>query len=251
MKTSLTYGFLMALGGALVTLAIFFAGLHDKPESMDAAQWIAMCLGLPVAIACLYFALRDSRERAGVAGNDWLFGSAFGLAVATVAFAAVFNAVFGYVYFAQLNPDFGSIVRQAQLAKMEATGVPAAQIDGAAKMMERFTSPAVLTISSTVGGFFGGMILAAHLALTMIRRHSRASLLKFYAVFGIVLGPLIGVSQGAAHQHTLLGLGLGCILGPLVEVGIAATVFAIVKYQPVAPPDLAAALEANPPPMLG
>jgi len=34
MKIPLTYGFIMAIGGALLMLLLYFAGLHDTVEKM-------------------------------------------------------------------------------------------------------------------------------------------------------------------------------------------------------------------------
>src|ERR1019366_1394786 len=42
MKTCSLYGFLSALAGALLLLALYFLGFHSDPAKLSAAKWIGM-----------------------------------------------------------------------------------------------------------------------------------------------------------------------------------------------------------------
>ncbi len=60
----LTYGLLMALSGAVLTLAMFFAGLHESVARMAAAQWIGTMGGIAIGTTCLSLAIREKRATA-------------------------------------------------------------------------------------------------------------------------------------------------------------------------------------------
>src|SRR5512133_3691522 len=119
MKTPLTYGFLMALGGALLTLVLYFAGFHDAPEKMNAAQWTGMIASLAISAVCLSLAMREKRALRPPE-NPWGYGSAFGTGVVTGLFGVLFGSVFAYVYVAFINPGMGDVILQLQMNKMEA-----------------------------------------------------------------------------------------------------------------------------------
>ena len=163
MKTPLTYGFLMALGGTLVTFALFFAGFHDSAEKMKSAQWIGGGLGIAIAVICLAFAMREKRESRAQA--EWSYGSAVGAGVLTGLFGALFGAIFGYVYVAYINPQLCDVVYQMQVDKMEATGLSTTQIERAEPMLRKWISPAVFTVSQAVSGLIMGVLLSLIVAI--------------------------------------------------------------------------------------
>lgn len=237
MKTALLYGFLLALGTALLTLALYFFDFHSDVEKLSLAQTIGSIGGIGLCSACLYFGMSESRANAAAARNDWFFGSAFGQGLAISLCGAVLAAGFNYFYFTSINPDFGSVIQRAQLAAMEAKGMPAEQIERAAQFTQRFFSPAALTIFGGVFGFLVNAVIALHFALAMPGRHPRASLLRTYAIIGAPLGLLVGLSQGSQHGHALAGAAIGLIAGPLAEMGIAALVLALSKYARLAVKD--------------
>lgn len=237
MKTALLYGFLLALGTALLTLALYFFDFHSEVEKLSSAQTIGSIGGIGLCAACLYFGLSESRTHAVAARNDWFFGSAFGQGLAISLCGAVLAAGFNYFYFASINPDFGSVIQRAQTAAMEAKGMPPEQIDRAMQFTQRFFTPAALTIFGGVFGFLTNAVIALHFALAMPGRHPRASLLRYYAIIGAPLGLLIGFSQGSQHGNVLAGAALGLVLGPLAEMALAALVLALSKYAPTAARD--------------
>lgn len=164
MKTSLTYGIIMAVAGALLTLVMYLAGFHDSTEKMKSGQWIGLVGGLAIAVACLTIAMRERRAARGP-DQDWGYGSAFGTGVLTALVASIAGGIFAYVYFAMINPQFSDVVLQMQVEKMEAAGAPAAQIERVEPMMRKWMSPAVLTISQSISGFLMGVVLSLILAI--------------------------------------------------------------------------------------
>jgi len=169
MKTSLTYGAAMAAAGFALVLLLYVAGFHDSPEKMASAQWIGGLAGAGIGIACLALAMREKRALSNPE-NDWGYGSALGAGILTALVGSVLGAVTGWVYFAVINPGFSDIVLQAQLAGMEAKGMPAAQIAAAEPMMKRFTSPAMMTVFQGFFGFLWSLLLSLVVAIFFRRR---------------------------------------------------------------------------------
>jgi len=164
MKIPLTYGFVLALGGALLLIALYLAGFYDNGEKLNVGQWIDGCVGLVIAITCLALAMREKRA-AAPAGTEWGYGSAFGAGVLTALFAAIFAGFFGYLYFAVINPNMSEVLYQAQVAKLEAKGLPPARLEDAEKMMQRFFTPAVLTCFRVLGTFVWTLLLSLVVAI--------------------------------------------------------------------------------------
>jgi hypothetical protein len=149
MKTPLTYASYGALGGALLTLGLYFAGFHDSAEKLKSAQMIGGLIGFAILIATLVLAIREKRANAP-ADTDWSYGSAFGAGMLTSLFLILFNAVFTYIYFAIINPGMSDVILAAQQAGMEAKGMSASQIANAEPMMRKFMSPVATTIFQTI-----------------------------------------------------------------------------------------------------
>lgn len=235
MKISLTYGFLLALGGALLTFALFFLGFHSATEKLAAAQWIGSLGGLAISWTLLYLGLNASRAQAAATDRDWLFGPAFGQGFMIVLVGALLGVIFSYIYFASINPDFVTMMRDAQTSAMEEKGFSPEKIERAQGMVNKLISAPALSFFAFVGALVNGTLLALHLALTMIRRHARTALLRYYALIGLPLGLIVGFFQGVPHGHALLWAGLGLVVGPLVEIIVTALALAVANYTPAVP----------------
>lgn len=147
MKTSLTYGFIMALGTALVSLGFFFAGYHDDAAKMETAQRISMVLNIAIAIVTIVLGMREKRALTP-ADQNWGYGSALGTGLMVSLWGTLFSCIYSYAYFTLINPAINEVIFQAQVLKMEESGMSAAQIAQAEPMMRKWMSPAVMTIMS-------------------------------------------------------------------------------------------------------
>lgn len=153
MKTSLTYGFIMALGTSLVSLGFFFIGFHDKSESLQTSQNISLLLNSVIAIACILLAMREKRA-AVPADQDWGYGSALGMGMLVSLWGTLFACVYTYAYFSFINPGIIDVMYQAQVVKMEEAGMSAADIAQAEPMMRKWMNPVFTTIISFFIIFF-------------------------------------------------------------------------------------------------
>lgn len=160
MKTSLTYGAAMAIAGAVLTLLLYFAGLHDSAEKMKSAQWAGSIGGIAIGITCLTLAMREKRAQFP-ADREWGYGAALAGGVLTGVFASLFGIVTAYLYFGLINPGFTDVIYAAQVAAMQERGMPAAQIEKAEPMMRAFLSPTAMAAMQ----FFMGLVWSTALSL--------------------------------------------------------------------------------------
>ena len=159
MKTYLTYGFYMALGGALLLLALFFLGFHSDPAKLSTAQWVQGCGGLVISIACIVLGTKARRAEVP-ATEEFGYGSALGAGVMITLFAALFGMVTTYLYGTVINPNFTDVMMQAQAAAFEDKGVPADKIEQIQKASAMFMKPAVTAVFGFVFGMIFGTIIS-------------------------------------------------------------------------------------------
>ncbi len=174
MKTYLTYGFIMTLASAFLGLGLYFGGFHADPAKFQLGQNIGIVLGIAIGITCLLLGMREKRA-ATPPEKPWGYGSALGTGVMIALFGSILGAIYNYAYFAYINPGFQEIVLEAQIMAMEAKNVPAAQIDAAIPMMEKFMSPGVMTIFGALMGFFWLLVISLILAAFVKNRPAVAS----------------------------------------------------------------------------
>lgn len=173
MKTSLVYGFIMALCGAFVSLILHFTGLQTDVEKLKLAQNIGMVTGIIIAVTCILLGMREKRA-ATPADKPWGYGSALGTGVMIGLFGALFGAIYNYAYFAFIFPDFSEVVLQAQMAAMEAKNVPSAQIEAAEPFIRKMLSPAIMTVTGAIMVFVWNLIIALIVAAFVKNRPAAA-----------------------------------------------------------------------------
>lgn len=160
MKTYLVYGFAMALAGALLMLALFFLGFHSDPTKVGPAQLIGMLLGLTISVACIV--LGTKARRAELPTNEpFGYGSALAAGVMITLVASLFGIATNYLYFQVINPGFGDVIIQAEIAKMEDKGMSAQQVEAAENLLRKIMSP----VFQAVWGFVMGMIMGTVISL--------------------------------------------------------------------------------------
>ncbi|HUG09753.1 MAG TPA: DUF4199 domain-containing protein [Opitutaceae bacterium] len=159
MKLYVTYGFLIALGSAILTMALFALGYHS--ENLAMGQKLGY-LGFVIAIAGLSLGMREYRNEVGKGVMS--YGRALGTGVLISIWSAVFGAVFNFVYFQFINPGFTDANVQFQMAEMERKGMPASTVEQAEGMIRLFSSAPMITILGTIMAVIFGAVLSLILA---------------------------------------------------------------------------------------
>lgn len=151
MKPYVSYGIGVAVIGALLTFALYFTGAHNDVEKMQATNTMAgLVAGLVIPIGATILTLRATRIAAGDAGLSYGQGVLNSLLLGVVA--GVLGAVFNYIYGTIINPGMYDTLHEMQIATLEAQGkLNAEQIEQAAAMMRRFSSP----LFTSLGALFG------------------------------------------------------------------------------------------------
>ena len=163
MKTCGLYGFISALGSAFITLILFFLGFHSDASKLGAAGWIGGLAGLAITVTCL--ALGIKARRSEVPGAEAFgYGKALGAGVLISLVSSVISALFGYLYWAVINPGIADIVVQSQISKMEASGVSGDRLDKAEAMTRTMASPLPQAAIALVIGMVIGVILSLIIA---------------------------------------------------------------------------------------
>jgi len=160
MKLYATYGFLIALGSAILTMALFALDFHTYENMAAGQKW--NWLGLLISIAGLSMGMREWRNEVGKGVMS--YGRAFGTGFLISIWSALFGAVFTFVYFAFINPGFTDAMVQFQMAEMERKGMPAATIEQTEGVLRFFSSTPVLTIFSAIMACIFGAIISLILA---------------------------------------------------------------------------------------
>lgn len=173
MKTCALYGFIISLASAFMTLILFFAGLHSDPAKMGLANGIGMAGGLVIGIGGTVLGV-SARRAEYPANEDFTYGRALGAGVLISVFTNILSAIFGYVYGAFINPGFRDVVVQAQVDKMQAAGVPSAQIEQVEKVTRFFASPGIGASMQLLMGLIFGVIFSLLIAIFLKRQASPA-----------------------------------------------------------------------------
>jgi hypothetical protein len=168
MKTSITFGFAMALGSAVMNLIFYFLGFHNDPAKVDMAQWLGLCGGLAISITCLILGMKMRRSEIPPT-EGFSYGRALGTGALISFFSALFGSVTTYLYFHVINPGFQEVMHQAQLDKMEARGLSAAQIERFEKMSQTFSNPLLQTAFGCIFALIIGIVLSLIIAAFLKR----------------------------------------------------------------------------------
>lgn len=161
MKTSLTYGFILALLSSLLSMGFYFTGFHDTAEKVKIAHNAGMLLGIVIAIVSIYLGTKEKRALTP-ADTDWGYGSAFGTGFMIGLVGAVLVSLYTYCYFAFINPQMTDVLLQVELDKMAAKGMSPEQIDRAEPFVRKWMSPGIMT------GFGFVFITIIHTVLALV-----------------------------------------------------------------------------------
>jgi hypothetical protein len=168
MKTCALYGFISALAGALVTLALYFLGFHSDPAKLGAAKWIGGCLGFAIAITFTVLGIKARRAEIPET-QPFGYGSALWAGVQITAVSSFLSAIFIYLYYGFINRGFTELMLQDAMDKVQAKGVSGADLDRVEKMTRFMMSPGIQFVSVLIFGVIFGFILSLIIAAFLKR----------------------------------------------------------------------------------
>ncbi|MDB6168129.1 MAG: hypothetical protein JWM88_993 [Verrucomicrobia bacterium] len=169
MKTYVTYGFFMALGGFLLALVLYFLGFHSDAAKYSSIQIVNTIALIAISVAVIALGTRARRADVPVT-EEFGYGRALLAGFLITLFACLFGLITNFLYFQVINPGISEVIVQSQLDKLEAKGVTGARLEQAEKMTRMFMKPAIFTIVGFLGGLFWGTIISLIVAAFMRRK---------------------------------------------------------------------------------
>ena len=160
MKTTFIYGLGMAIAGTLLNFMFYFLGFHETIEKLGTAQTIGIIGGIIITVGGLILSIKARRSETPEA-EAFGYGRALGSGVLTALWASLFGSISNVVYMAVINPGIQDMIIEGEIAKLEAKGLSAEQIDQAEGMIKMMTSPA----ASGIMGFLGAFIISVIICL--------------------------------------------------------------------------------------
>lgn len=166
MNVKITYGFVFAFVGIVLTLIGYLLGLQtDKAGSTLASMfgWIATILSFFV----LWLGVRAVRDEKP--DQCLTFGGGFGAGVLIALIGAAIGAVYTFIHFSFINPDFADYMMTAVQQKWAAAGMNDQQMEAAEKITRIFFHPAAIAVMGFLGSMFFGVIFSLIVAAIVKR----------------------------------------------------------------------------------
>jgi len=167
MKTYLTYGIYNTLAFALLNLVLYFTGFQT--EKLATGQYLNY-IGTAIFLGLIFLGMREVRTERGEQGLS--YGSALGAGTMIALFAGVLGAVYVFIHFAYINPEYPQYLESFMRTKFEAQKIPDSQIEGILKMQRVFLKPAIMAPLSILGTVFMGVLGSLILAIFVKRAPS-------------------------------------------------------------------------------
>ncbi len=142
-KHSATYGAAIAIAVIAFSLGVYLAGIKEP--------WLNY-LGYLIYIAFLVFALKTWRDKEK--GGLLTYGQAMGYSTLVSLYYSIVMAIWMYVFFAYVAPDYMESEFLRQEMVMEAEGMPPEQIELAMKYARKFSAPPLIATFAFLGSMF-------------------------------------------------------------------------------------------------
>ena len=163
------YGLYLALISILTAVLIYALNLDQiKKNGGDTGFYVGSVQFVTtlLTIAVYFFGLSALKK----AQNGFMsLGEAIKLGLAIAVVGGAIAAVYGYIHYTFIYPEFVEIVRENAFMEMQerAAGASSAELEQGMKMTEMFTSPLAMSLLSIVGSLIFGLIISLILGLIM------------------------------------------------------------------------------------
>ena len=150
-KIAYNYGLMLA-GLSVLVLAVMYALGLDK-------SWTISILSIIVTILIFVYGILAFKKGNG---NEISLGQALKVGLAIAAIGGVLAAIYAYIHYSFIYPEFVEITRQNSLddALTKNPGLEGDALEMTEKMIKMFTSPFVLATFSLIGNLFFGFIIS-------------------------------------------------------------------------------------------
>lgn len=164
MSTTLLYALIMAIAQIVVTLISFFLGYQT--DKISSGTWFGF-MPLVVSIVVLILGIKAVREEQP--GQYLTYGKGVRTGVLIALYSSLIGAVYTYIHFTYINPDFADHMIEVSRAKWAAAGMSESAMEGAEKFTRAIFRPLAQSILALVLGIVFGTILSLIISIFLKR----------------------------------------------------------------------------------
>lgn len=162
MKTSFKYGIIAGLFSGLLFYAEFFSGISEQSAGLFSIAGTALLLCFSIFI---YLRKIATPELNGF----YTIGYGFKKSMALVAACAITMAIFTFIFFSFINPDYIDELVKDGIVKLRNSGVSETEIQLAAIDFRSFHSPLLESLKSMIRIFLMGTFFSLIISLLVKR----------------------------------------------------------------------------------
>jgi hypothetical protein len=155
MSTTFLYALILAIGQILLALVGFFAGYQT--DKINSGAWFGF-MPLLLIVAVVWLGTRAVREED--AGKYLTYGKGVSTGLMICLYSGLIGAVYTYVHFAFVNPNFPDYLIEASRAKWAAAGMSDSQMEAGEKGVRMFTKPPIQAVFGFVITVVLGLIIS-------------------------------------------------------------------------------------------
>jgi len=162
-STAIKWGAISGGVGVVLTMIFYNMGLME-PGGSSMNGLITTLVMIGIGLAIVYLGLKEYRS----ANNGQLaLGRGIVWALGFGVIAGIIGAIFSFIFFSFLAPEFITDTMELQMAEMEEQGMGEEEMEVAAGYTEMFMSPVVFAVFGFLGQIFYALIqgLIASIAL--------------------------------------------------------------------------------------
>lgn len=164
MGTKFTYALIMTIAGAVFNLLLYFTGYQTEKLAIGQhLQW----LGFVMMAVILWLGIKAVREESP--GMYLSYGKGVGTGVLISLFYGLMSAVYSYIHFKFVNPEFVDYNMQLVQAKWEQAGMSAAQMEQAEGITRAMMGPVSMAIMTPIIAVLFGLIISLIIAAVLKR----------------------------------------------------------------------------------
>ncbi len=156
---AMRWGLIWGLVGIVLSLIFTVTGLMDPTKNSFLS--IPNFINWGASVAVVYMALIAHRDTD--LGGYITLGRCVSFVALMGLIAGVLTAIYLFVYFGYIAPDFMEKIFEAQIEKAEANGQDPEKVRQAMEISKKFMTPGAMSIfgllGSVIGGVFWGLII--------------------------------------------------------------------------------------------
>ena len=164
MSTKFVYALILTIGGAVLSLLLFFTGYQtEKLATGQYLQW----LGFVIMAVVLWLGIKAVREDS--LHQALTYGQCVGTGTLISLYSGLMSAVYTFIHLKFVNPNFADYQIELIRAKWAAAGMSDAQMEQAEGFTRKMMGPIIQTIMTPILVVVIGLILSLIIAAFLKR----------------------------------------------------------------------------------